>query len=103
MKNKYTGLQAFVLVLLMVVLVSSCSKINQAADFITNPSAKQEYEREFKEGSQLFELWENQSVKALNDSIMINMPYTESGKFFPRTFPVYSYEVAMNLGERLQV
>lgn len=103
MKKKFAVAQRYAIILFTVLLIFSCSKFNKATDLIAKPSAKQEYGREYKEAPQLFELWEMQAVKALEDSVAVDLPYIESGKFFPRTFPVYSYEVALNLGERLQV
>lgn len=81
----------------------SCSKIRKATDLITKPTAREEYKREFKDAPELFSLWNSQAEKALFDSISISLPYTEKGKFFPRSFPVYSYGVELQEGERLWV
>lgn len=89
--------------LLCAITATSCSKINKAKDLITNPSPKEVYKREFKEAPELFALWQDEAAEALFDSVAVNLPYAEKGKFSPRTFPVYSYEVALNPGERLTV
>ena len=87
----------------MALLTTSCTRINKAKDLITNHTAKEIYSREFKEAQGLFTIWENEAAGALFDSVAVNLPYAEKGVFSPRTFPVYSYEVALNPGERLKV
>lgn len=103
MKKKTTVLQTLVWVALITLLAASCSGINKAKDLITNPTAKEIYSREFKEAQDLFALWENEAADALFDSVAVNLPYAEKGIFSPRTFSVYSYEVALNPGEKLKV
>ena len=88
---------------LITLLAASCSGINKAKDIITNPTAKEIYSREFKEAQDLFALWKNEAADALFDSVAVNLPYAEKGIFSPRTFSVYSYEVALNPGEKLKV
>ncbi len=70
---------------------------------MTNPSPREIYAREFKENPQQYERWEKQAENALFDSLAINLPYAEKGIFTPETFPVYSYNIALNPGERLKV
>lgn len=87
----------------MLVLVTGCSHLNKASDFITNPSAKEQYQRDYGISEELFQLWENQVDLALQDSIFVSLPYREAGNFSPRTFPVYSYNIPLNIGEELDV
>lgn len=87
--------------LLIILSITSCSKINQAADLISKPAPKEVYKRQYKEAPQLYSLWEDQGQKALSDSVAISPPYSESGKFLPRNFPVYSYDIALNPGEEI--
>lgn len=72
-------------------------------DVVTNPSAKEKYERQFNNRPEIFKLWTIQAEKAFKDSVSVSLPYTEAGLFFPKSFPVHSYEVALNPGENLQV
>ncbi|MDT0677740.1 M23 family metallopeptidase [Autumnicola musiva] len=89
-----------VLSILVALLVTiSCSQLNKASDYITNPSAKVIYKRDFNVSDSLFRLWENQVELALQDSVQVEVPYQEKGLFLPRTFPVYSYEVDLAPGE----
>ena len=89
--------------LLFSIAAISCSRINKAKDLITKPSAREVYARELKEAPDLYTLWEDEAADALFDSIAVNLPYAEKGFFSPRTFPVYSYEIALNPGERFRV
>lgn len=40
---------------------------------------------------------------ALKDSIQIHLPYAQAGKFSPKSFEIFSYNVLMNIGEKLDV
>lgn len=40
---------------------------------------------------------------ALNDSIQIHLPYAQAGKFAPKSFQIFSYNVLLNIGEKLDV
>lgn len=85
------------------LLVTSCTQINKVRDIVTNPSAKELYEREWKESPEVYAMWEQQAANALFDSVAVNLPYAEKGVYTPHTFPVYSYNITLNPGERLQV
>ncbi len=85
--------------LIIALICTSCSRLNKATDFITNPSAKEIYKRDYNISDQLFSLWEEQIKIGLQDSLKIELPYAESGKFMPRSFPVYAYEMNLNPGE----
>lgn len=90
--------------LVFILVLTGCSKINKAKDLLTNPSAREIYRRDLKINEDLFALWELEKEAALeNDSIQITLPYRESGKFFPKSFSVYSYLVELHRGELLSV
>jgi len=95
--------QIKLLSLLLILIISGCSQVNKAADFITNPTAKEKYKRDFNVSDELFSIWENSATKAFSDSVAINLPYAETGKFFPKSFPVYSYEIDLQPGEILNL
>ena len=99
--------QAFIQRLLFVLFAGaifiSCSRLKKAKNFITNPSAKEVYARELEDSPDLFKLWKEQSVKALDDSVAVNLPYIEKGYFSPRSFSVFSYEVQLKPGEKLNI
>lgn len=89
--------------ILILLLFGSCKQLNKASDLISNPSAKEQYQRDYNVSNELFRLWEDQVDVALRDSIFISLPYLEEGKFQPRSFPVYSYNIPLNPGEELEV
>lgn len=82
---------------------SSCSRINQAKDIFTNPSAREVYTRDFEETAPEFAIWKKEFENALFDSVAIALPYSETGNFSAEAFPVYSYELTLDQGEQLQV
>ena len=95
--------QIKILSLFLIVIISGCSQVNKAADFITNPTAKEKYKRDLKVSDELFSIWENSVEIAFQDSVSVNLPYAETGKFFPRNFSVYSYEIELQPGEVFNV
>ena len=88
----------------LILILEGCSKINKAKDLITKPSAREIYQREFKINDALLAIWETEKDKSIaNDSIYINLPYEESGKFFPKSFSVYSYLIELHRGDLLSI
>ncbi len=94
-------LQIKILLISLVLLTTACSQINKASDFITNPTAKEKYQRDFNISDELFELWQSRVDLALMDSVNIELPYAETGRFSPRSFQIYSYEIELQPGEIL--
>jgi peptidoglycan LD-endopeptidase LytH len=89
--------------LILILSLSGCSHLNKAKDLVTNPTDRERYQRDFNISIELFQLWEEQAQLALNDSIQINLPYLQRGQFRPKAFQVYSYNIRLNPGERLDV
>ena len=88
----------------LILILGGCSKINKAKDLITKPSAREIYQRDFKINDAQFAIWETEKDKSIaNDSIYINLPYQESGKFFPKSFSVYSYLIELHRGDLLSI
>lgn len=96
-------LTIYILGILFMGVFIGCSQLNKAKDLITNPSAKEKYQRDFGYSQQLFSLWENQVNNALEDSLQIELPYFSTGDFTPRGFLIYSYNVNLNPGEELEI
>jgi len=91
-------------VLFFVIALAGCSKINKAKDLLTKPSAQEIYKRDLNINDDLFNLWEIEKQNALvNDSLRIDLPYQESGRFFPKSFSVYSYLIELHRGDLLTV
>ena len=88
--------------LVIIILIYSCSQVNKVTDFITNPSAKELYKREFEETPERYAVWEEQSQKALYDSVAVGLPYSETGVFRSEDLSIHSYDLALNPGEKFQ-
>ena len=92
-----------ILLLLTLIVAAGCSQLNKATDLITNPTAKERYQRDFKISDELFRIWEDQLDLALTDSVKIETPFLQAGHFTPKSFPVYSYNLDLKMGEKLEV
>ncbi|SDR92682.1 SH3 domain-containing protein [Gillisia sp. Hel1_33_143] len=88
----------------LILVLASCSKINKAKDLLTHSSAQEIYKRDLYINDDIFKIWENEKQKALvYDSVAIDLPYQESGRFFPKSFSVYSYLIELHRGDLLSV
>ena len=92
-------MKQYLFYIFLALIFASCSRLNKATDFITNPSAKEIYKRDYNISEELYSLWEQQHEIGLQDSLKIELPYAENGHFSPRSFPIYSYEINLNAGE----
>lgn len=92
-----------ILSLFFILIISGCSHIDKASNFITISTAKEQYKRNFNVSDELFRIWENSAKTAFKDSVALNFPYAETGKFYPKSFPVYSYEIQLQPGEVLDL
>ena len=91
------------LIPILLLFVTGCSQLNKATDLITNPTAKERYQRDFKISEDLFLIWENQAILGLQDSIKIQAPFFQEGYFKPKSFPVLSYDLELRAGEKFDV
>lgn len=87
----------------LLLLVMSCEQIQKATDVVTNPTAREVYERNFKKGDSLYMQWDEAFQKAQQDSIWATLPYVESGVYTLNYTAVYSYDVQLREGEKLIV
>ncbi|CAN5143643.1 hypothetical protein BH23BAC2_BH23BAC2_05640 [soil metagenome] len=88
---------------IVIILLAGCSQLNKATDLLSNPTSKERYKRDFKISDGLFQIWEDQLAVALRDSIQIQTPFLQAGYFKPRSFPIYSYNIDLNVGEKLDI
>lgn len=89
-------------VVVLIMQCSGCSGIRKVTDVITNPSAREVYKREFKDNETVFNVWQAAHDKALYDSLTVNLPYGEKGKFGNGHNKVYSYTITLEEGEMLR-
>ncbi|MGV3459652.1 MAG: peptidoglycan DD-metalloendopeptidase family protein [Flavobacterium sp.] len=96
-------------VLLLAISCPACTSIatgitngfTKVADVITNPTARQQYAREFKDNNEAFIGWEADYDAAVKDSLRVSLPYGEKGSFTPNANGVYSYVFNLKEGEVL--
>ena len=91
------------LLLLSFFILTSCSQLEKAENLISGLSEKEKYQKEHNISDEIFQLWENRIDQALNDSLEIELPYTEKGIFQPRNFAIYSYETYLMPGEVIEL
>jgi len=87
----------------LTLLVVGCNQIQKATDVITNPTAREVYERDFEKTDTLLQQWNHALERGKKDSIQITLPYSESGIFSSTNFNVYSYDLQLKEGQQLIV
>lgn len=89
--------------ILLALVFTACSQLEKAERLITSPSVKERYKKENDIPDEIFQLWEERSEKALDDSLEIEIPYSETGYFKPRNFAIHSYQVFLMPGEIIEI
>lgn len=108
-KRNFTYMLGAAGVLLLAISCPACTSIatgitqgfTKVADVITNPTARQQYAREFKDNKEVLTVWEADYDAAVNDSLQVSLPYGEKGSFTPNANGVYSYVFNLKEGEVL--
>ena len=85
------------------MLLTSCSKLTRVKEVFTQPSAREQYERDLENNSIAVSQWKKIYQDAVFDSIAVELPYSEAGKFSPQLPKVYAYNFALDPGERLKM
>ncbi len=70
-------------------------------DAITQPSAREIYQREFKNDTTSYNAWAAAYNTALHDSTLVKLPYGEKGTFVPNSNVAYTYTINVKEGEVL--
>src|SRR5690606_18245906 len=89
-------------IILIAVLSISCSEIRSVTDIVTQPTARELYKREFKDSLWKFEEWQSNANRALKDSLFVDLPYSEIGKFSTYN-NARSYTIDLEEGETVYV
>ena len=91
-------------IFLLILTLQSCSNFKNAKDLITKPTAREIYKRDLKINENLFGIWETVKEQAVaSNSANVHLPYLESGKFFPKSFSIYSYTLELQRGDLLKI
>tara|TARA_A100000171_G_C2139511_1_gene153605 strand:+ start:3911 stop:5047 length:1137 start_codon:yes stop_codon:yes gene_type:complete len=87
----------------LLLAILGCEQVQKVTDVVTQPTAREVYDRNFKNKDSLLLQWKEAFNKAQQDSIIVTLPYAESGVFSENAFNVYSYDVQLQEGEKLIV
>lgn len=93
----------FCLLWTTLFILYGCKQMTSLSDAITQPSAREVYERSFNLEDSAYAEWQLAYANALNDSVTMYLPYKQMGKFSGDTPTVLSYFLALKEGERLVV
>ena len=92
----------FYFIILLLLLVG-CEQIQKATDVVTNPTARELYDRNFEKNDSVLLSWKQAFRSAQKDSTIVTLPYTETGVFSAEKFNVHSYNIQLREGEQLVV
>lgn len=95
-----------VVVLLSAIACSGVARgiqngFTKVADAIVKPSARERYQREFKNDTAAYNAWAAAYDIALLDSTLVKLPYGEKGAFVPNSNVAYTYTTEVKQGEVL--
>lgn len=91
------------LLLLVVLALTGCNQVRKITDVITNPTARELYGRNFPEDSQDYINWQRDFELAIQDSLMVNLPYLERGSLDFSNNRTLGYRFHLNEGSVLHV
>ena len=88
---------------ILLLLLVRCEQIQKATDVVTNPTARELYDRNFEKNDSVLLSWKQAFRSAQKDSTIVTLPYTETGVFSAEKFNVHSYNIQLREGEQLVV
>ncbi len=95
------GTYRSIAVALLLVFGLSCSRLARIKRALTSPTAREQYEQDYREDPAALALWKSALENALKDSIQISLPYAEKGRFFVAEGTARNYGFHLKRGERL--
>lgn len=90
-------------ILLLLLVLSSCKQVQNVADAISNPSARDVFERELKSNDSLFNNYKLLYNNSKQNQLQLELPavvVSKSGVLQPS---IISYELQLKRGERFKV
>ena len=84
--------------------VTSCKKDTtpkEIIEVIVEKTAREKYTERFTKNDSLFHAWQQAYTTAQNDSLLVTLPYTESGIFKESHRVAHSYTLQLRTGEHL--
>lgn len=89
----------FIFILLFLIVVS-CKQVRKVTDVITNPSARDVFERTFRDNDSIFQQYEFNYSKAKRNNLQLDLPSVLSSKTDSLDFRVLAYTLYLERGER---
>lgn len=89
--------------IILLLCFASCSKLQKVTDIVVQPTARERYQREFKNADSLLNGWNNVMIDAKRNKLAIPTPFTMSGKFESYAPQALGYELRLERGEALTV
>lgn len=90
-------------ILATIFLICSCSKLQKISDSVLQPTARERYQRDFKDADSLFKNWKNAVNIAKQNKLTIGLPFTITGTFHENTSQALGYEINLERGEVLTI
>ena len=90
-------------ILPFLLILASCQHVQQVSDAITNPSARDVFEREIKGNDSLYKIYEYQYNIAKQNQLQLELPVTLSSKSDSIQLKILSYTIELKRGERFKL
>ena len=90
-------------ILLLALILVGCEQVQKVSDVITNPSAREVFERNLKEVDSLFKIYEARYTKTKNNNLELDLPAVISSKSDSVYGPILAYNIKLKRGERLKI
>ncbi|RMA65789.1 M23 family metallopeptidase [Ulvibacter antarcticus] len=94
---------SWIFFLLLSITYFSCDQIQNATDVVTKPDARDLYKRQFEKRDSSLLRWKKAYEYAKKDSLLITLPYSESGIFSNSIPTTYSYDVRLREDEQIVI
>ncbi|WP_179346055.1 M23 family metallopeptidase [Winogradskyella ursingii] len=88
---------------LVFIVLASCKQVQKVSDAITNPSAREIFERTFENNDTLVKRYEFLYSNAKKNRLKLELPSVLSAKSDSLDFRVLSYTIELQRGERLKI
>ncbi len=90
-------------ILLFFFVLSSCKQVQNVADAISNPSARDVFERELKANDSLFEIYKTLYDNSKKNQLHLELPAVVTSKSDVLQPIILSYDLELERGERFKI
>lgn len=89
--------------ILFFIILTSCKQVQKVSDVITNPSAREILEREFKADDIIFDYYETTYQIAKQNRLQLELPSVLQSKSDTVDFKILAYTLNLKRGERFKI